>query len=89
MNFDDFDYEYEDDVGGSFPDEYGANESDLDLFNLRDPGMAYLFLSDDVQDELRNPLSCKLRCLLCGDEFLGQKTNQCPICYGTVFGEIL
>lgn len=89
MDYDDFLDEYEDDSFVSFSDDQNANENDLDPFNLREPVNSYLFLSDDVQDELENPLNHKLKCQLCGYEFVGRKTDHCPICYGTVFKEII
>ena len=93
MDFEDSYYEYENDSVSStsdygLSDNQGGNENNLDPFALDDPVSAYLFLSDDVQDELGNPLNRKLRCLLCGHEFLGRKTDHCPKCYGTVFGEV-
>jgi rubrerythrin len=95
MDFeDDFFDEYEDDVFGSFSgdditENENANQNDLDPFTLRDPVSSYLFLSDDVQDELGNPSLKKLKCQLCGYEFLGRKTDHCPMCYGKVFREVL
>ena len=61
---------------------------DFDPMNLDDPESAYFFLSDDAQDEIQNPQKQKLRCLLCGHEFLGQKSNHCPVCYSMEFSEI-
>jgi hypothetical protein len=52
MNFDDFDDGYEGDVLGTFSENQSESESNLDLFNLRDPEIAYLFLSDDAQKEI-------------------------------------
>ena len=69
-------------------DQSGA-EKNIDPLNIRDPESAYFFLSDDAQDEIQNPQNRKLRCLLCGHEFLGRKTDQCPICYGTQFSQII
>ncbi len=87
MDFDDFDDEHEDDSYGSFLGDHDASANDLDPFNLSDPVSSFLYLSDDVQKELENPLNRKLKCLLCGHEFFGRKTDHCPICYGTVFSE--
>jgi len=91
---DDFDNGYERDsvqLSSDFDlsNYQGEAEKSLDLFNFRDPVNSYLFLSDDVQDELANPQNRKLRCLLCGHEFLGRKIDHCPICYGTQFSEII
>jgi hypothetical protein len=94
MDFDDFFDDYENDSVGSSSDyglsnEQGGVEKNLDPFNFHNPVSAYLFLSDDVQDELENPLNRKLKCLLCGHRFLGRKIDQCPECYGSVFSEII
>ncbi len=65
---------------------------DFDDFNplsLDDRESAYFCLSDDVQDELGHSQNQKLRCLLCRHEFVGRKTDQCPICYGTQFSQII
>lgn len=92
---DDFEecYGYDGSSSGSSPDydlsnDQGDVEKGLDPMNLRDPVNAYFFLSDDVQDELGNPQNRKLKCLLCGHEFQGRKTDHCPICYGTRVREI-
>ena len=92
MDFDDFFDEYENDSGDSFSyyglsDNQDGGENNLDPFNLDDPVSAFLFLSDDVQEELENPLNRQLRCLLCGYKFWGRKTDQCPECFGSVFKE--
>ena len=75
--------------GYGLSNEQGGVEKNLDPFNLHDPVSAYLFLSDDVQNELDNPLNRKLKCQLCGHEFMGRKVDQCPICYGTQFSQII
>ena len=73
MDFDDdFFDEYDGDSFGSFSGDDSAenqNGNDLDPFNLDNPASSYLFLSDDVQDELENPLNLKLKCGFCGHEF--------------------
>jgi len=94
MDFDDdFDSGYGSDPvesgsGYDLSDDQGISERNLDPLNYRDPKNAYFFLSDDVQNELGNRQNRKLKCLLCGHEFLGRKTDQCPLCYGTQFSEI-
>jgi len=95
MDFeDDFFDDYEDDSFGSpsgrhLPNDQNLAANNLDSLNLPDPVTSYLFLSDDVQDEFGNPLNRKLKCLLCGHEFLGRKSDHCPICYGTIFSEVM
>lgn len=73
---DDFDNHFDSDPLGSSSNYDLSNgqdesENNLDPLNIRNPASAYFFLSDDVQDELGNPLNRKLKCLLCGHEFLG------------------
>ena len=95
MDFeDDFFDQYDSDPTGSssgydLSNDQGGTEGNFDPLDLHNPVNSYLFLSDDVQDELGNPQNRKLKCLLCGHEFLGRKTNQCPICYGTRVSEII
>ena len=94
MDFDDFLDDSENDSVASSSDYGLSNDQDsaeknLDPFNFHAPVSAYLFLSDDVQEELGNPLNHKLRCLLCGHEFIGRKTDQCPECFGSVFSEVI
>jgi len=94
MNYDDFDNGYDSEPVRSSPDydlsnDQGGAEAGLDPLDFRNPVNAYFFLSDDAQDELENPQNRKLECLLCGHEFLGRKTDRCPICYGTQFSEII
>lgn len=94
MDFDDFDDDYLEVSPRSFSgddveENQTGNEHGFDPFNLNDPETAYLFFSDDVQDELGNPLNRRLRCLLCGYEIVGRKTDHCPMCWGTMFGEAL
>ena len=92
---DDFFDQYDSDPVRSSPDydlsnDQGETERNLDPFDLRDPVNAYFCLSDDAQDEIQNPQNQKLRCRLCGHEFMRQKmTGQCPICYGTQFSQII
>ena len=63
-------------------------DDDFDPLNFRDPVNSYLFLSDDAQDELGNSQKRKMKCLLCGHEFLGRKIDHCPICYATRVSQI-
>lgn len=64
-------------------------DDDFDPLNFRDPKTAYLFLSDDAQDELENSQKRKMKCLSCGHEFFGQIGDYCSKCYGTEFSEII
>jgi len=88
MDFDDeFFNEVTGDQGGysglDLPNEQGGVDRGLDPFDYCDPVSSYLYLSDDVQDELGHSRKGKLKCQLCGHEFYGRKTDHCPICYGT------
>ena len=90
---DDFFDQYDSDPVRSSPDydlsdDQGKGGNGLDPLNIRNPVNSYFFLSDDAQDEIQNPQNQKLRCRLCRHEFLGRKTDQCPICYGTQFSQI-
>ena len=51
--------------------DQGGIEKGLDPFDYRDPVRSYLFLNDDVQDELKNPKTQKMKFQLCGHEFMG------------------
>jgi hypothetical protein len=64
-------------------------DDDFDPLNFRDPVSSYLFLSDDVQDEIGNSQKRNMKCQLCGHKFLGQKTDHCPICYSSRVNEII
>lgn len=91
---DDFFNGYDSDPVGSgsgfdLSNKPGSVERNFDPLNFHDPVNSYLFLSDDVQDELANSQKRKLKCPSCGHEFLGQKTDHCPICYGTQFSQII
>lgn len=94
MDFDDeFFSEFDGDSIGSSSGidssgERGGTERGLDPFDYRDPLSAYLYLSDDVQDELQNPRTRKMKCQLCGHEFVERKTDHCPICYSAMITEI-
>lgn len=94
MDFDDqFFNEYEGDPPGSssgldVSGEQGGVERGLDPFDLRDPVSDYLFLSDDVQDEIGHSRKGKMKCLLCAHEFMGRKTDHCPMCFGMRISEI-
>jgi len=80
---DDFDNQFDSDSVRSSPDydlsnDQGGSETNLDPLNFRNPMNAYFILSDDAQDKLGSPQKRKLKCLLCGHEFLGQIGNYCP-----------
>ena len=88
MDYNDFANNYDSDPTGpssgyDLSNDQGGVEKNLDPLNFRKPISAYFFLSDDAQDELGNSQKRKLKCLLCGHEFLGRKANHCPICYAT------
>jgi rubrerythrin len=88
MDFeDDFFDECEGYSAGSHAGErQNGNEDVLNPFNLRDPELAHLLWSDDAQG-LANPMNSRLKCLLCGHQFEGRKTDSCPMCYAMIFRE--
>ena len=93
MDYDDFyddhyqDHSYGPSSGSELPEHQSEDEKNLDSFDFHDPESAYFFLSDDVQEEIQNSLDRKLKCLLCEHEFVGRKTDHCPVCYGMLLEE--
>ena len=79
--FDEFDDEFDDVAGSddSFLQEWKKN--DIDPLDISDPKSAYLYLSDDVQDELEGTSKRKMKCDSCGHMFWGDIIESCPICY--------
>lgn len=80
----DFDDDVHEEAAG---DEESAIVSDTTRFDISDPldvsdsRSAYLFLSDDAQDELqRDGNRCRMKCLNCGKTFKGDILDLCPRC---------
>lgn len=83
---DEFDSDYDDGMNESsyhqtMP-EQGTAE-DLDPFDLKNPASAYLFLSDDAQDEITGSNKKKMKCLSCGHVFMGEVYDYCPECFSS------
>jgi len=85
MDWDDeYDSGYDDlDYGShqeeSIPDK--SAEGELDPMDIANPVSAYFFLSDDAQDELSRNDRKNMRCLSCGDRFMGEIYDSCPECF--------
>lgn len=48
------------------------------MMGIVDPVNAYLFLSDDVQDEISGTGKKRMKCLSCGQRFTGEISDNCP-----------
>jgi len=48
--------------------------------DISDPASAYLFLSDNAQDEITGADEKKMKCLSCGRRFMGEIYDRCPKC---------
>jgi len=72
---------------GSMPDE--GSERGLDPLDIDDPTSAYLFLSDDAQDEITGTGKKKMKCLSCGYRFMGEIYDRCPKCESLDNEEVL
>ncbi|MDZ7700404.1 MAG: hypothetical protein U5R49_26910 [Deltaproteobacteria bacterium] len=66
------------DSAGSMPHEVSG--SGLDQVGITDPVSAYLFLSDDAQDEITGSDQKRMKCLSCGHRFMGEVYDRCPKC---------
>jgi hypothetical protein len=54
---------------------------DLDPLNITNPSSAYLFLSDDAQDEISRSDRKRMKCFSCGHLFTGEIYDRCPECF--------
>jgi len=63
---------------GSMLDE--GSRSGLDPMDITDPTSAYVFLSDDAQDEISGTSTKRMKCGVCGHRFIGEIYNRCPKC---------
>ena len=64
-------------------------ENSSDPLNISDPKSAYFLLSDDVQDELNGEDKTKMKCLSCGNKFIGEIYDDCPECYSPDTEELI
>ncbi|MBW2202582.1 MAG: hypothetical protein JRF52_00435 [Deltaproteobacteria bacterium] len=58
-------------------------EGRLDPMNIANPVSAYLFLNDDVQDEITGSDRKKMKCLSCGHTFRGKFCDSGPECFSS------
>ena len=76
-----FDDEYGEEYDEPLEDEDSEQpDSGFDPLDIKDPQSAYLFLSDDAQDEIDGKDKTKMKCLSCGCEFVGEINDCCPDC---------
>ena len=90
---DEIDEEYDDEIArednngsfgaGDFEDVMQSAKKDLDPFNLSDPESAFLFLSDDAQDEIEGTGPKKMKCRSCGHVFRSELHDDCPRCFSS------
>jgi hypothetical protein len=69
------------DSAGSMLDEVSG--SGLDPMDITDPVSAYLFLSDDAQDEIAGSDKKRMECRACGRRFMGEIYDRCPECFSS------
>jgi len=58
-------------------------EAGLDPLDIYSQVSAYLFLSDDAQDEITGSDKRKMKCLSCGHTFVGEIYDRCPECFNS------
>jgi len=73
-------------TGSILDEDSGAGLDPLDIAN---PSSAYLFLSDDAQDEITGSDKRRMKCLTCGHRFTGEIYDRCPKCDGLDTEELL
>jgi rubrerythrin len=56
-------------------------DASFDPLDITNPTSAYLFLSDDAQDEISGLDNRKLKCQSCGHRFKGEIYDRCPACF--------
>jgi len=85
LEYNDYDY----DTPGS-RDVLGeaSSKRELDPLDIANPVSAYLFLSDDVQDELGGSGQKRMKCRSCGHRFSGEVYDDCPECFSANILEI-
>jgi len=60
----------------------------LDPIDISDPASAHLFLSDDAQDGITGTGKKKMKCLSCGNQFIGEFYESCPKCFNSDTEEV-
>jgi len=80
----DFDDDVHEEAAGDEWSAIGSGKGLLDIsdpINISDPRSAYLFMSDDAQDEMQGDGNrCRMKCLNCGKIFRGDILDLCPKC---------
>ncbi|MFH1952275.1 MAG: hypothetical protein ABIL06_11740 [Pseudomonadota bacterium] len=66
-----------------------GSEGGLDQMDIADPASAYLFLSDDAQDEISGTGKKIMKCLSCGHMFMGEMYDSCPGCFSSANEEVI
>jgi len=56
---------------------------------ISDPVSAYLFLSDDAQDEISGGRKKNMKCGSCGHRFAGESYDICPECHSANTDEVV
>jgi hypothetical protein len=65
------------------PRPNGDSEGRFDSMDIANPASAYLFLSDDAQDEIIGSGKKRMKCLFCGHRFVGESYDRCPECFSS------
>lgn len=74
--------------GGEVEDVIRSTKAGLDPLDFSDPESAYLFLSDDAQDEIEGTGTKRLKCRSCGHIFRGESGDCCPECFDSNAREV-
>jgi len=67
----------------------GNSDGGLDFKDIANPVSAYLFLSDDVQDEISGGKKKSMKCGSCGHRFTGESYDSCPKCFSINTDEVV
>ena len=57
--------------------------------DITSPASAYLFLSDDAQDETSGGKKNNMKCLSCGHLFIGEFYDSYPKCFSSDTEEVI
>ena len=60
----------------------------FDPLDITNPASAYLFLSDDAQDEISGKENKKMKCQSCNHRFKGEIYDSCPKCNSVLTEEV-
>ena len=67
----------------------GDPHADPGFTDISDSTSAYLYLSDDAQDEINGTTRKRMKCNSCGHRFMGEFYESCPKCSSLDTEEIL